>query len=499
MGCKIASDHPGLPVALLGGAAFGLLAAADRLFLGRRFNLLETKRLLAGLATVVAFAGVAEAFIWLKGCSGDRLGREGEEAPWDINDMLEEMRLRGNVHKPLAFSLDDEDAEQAYLADHPDADAITSRSKDATESQLYWLVMHANREQFSAVLKPHLNNPEKLVTLFKIVIKRIEANDNGESDLNPVRMEALCHAAGELEKFSVSILLSLNSDKVISAFLSVWGQDPAKLLKLAQACIRESSSINNSKTDLFIENAALQAIDALIEADKEKGRWNSKLFNHPERLLNRLTALYIEECAGNGGQPEEVATRLETVLKECNRQSLKEIAGAGETMPASPLWWLVAAPQALGIGPIADLKWAIRKRFIAGECKPQEIREEILPTLLAITEVDAHERIYYTCLEEFASSYSKNLLGENQFNSVMAQVFKPKPRNQYLSLNNIPNIGALLDIALDSPHLDKEARWADAFVNCMGWTEVSKLEVGVDAKVRSLCQKLGKRVPDLYQ
>ena len=479
MGCKIASDHPGLPVALLGGAAFGLLVAADRLFLGRRFNLLETKRLLAGSATVVAFAGVAEAFTWCKGWRPQK-----ELSTEEIEHLVE-------------FNEADSTSEQSFLASAPapTLKAISSHSAKATESQLYWLVTHATEEQFNAILEPHLNDPEKLVTLFKIAIKRCEANIGTEADLNAQRMEALCRAAGQVEGLPLSVLVSLKSDEVIPTLQYVWDKDNEKIAKLAQACLVGGKV----KLDLFIQNASIGAIEALLQADDGPTLGvPSALSGNAKGLLDHLTKLY--KWARRNGPAREAAC-LTTVLT-VHEHLLIDIVSAGEKMPFAPLWWFLAAPEAIG-EEVRGAEGTISRRFLGGQFEPWEVEEAILPDLIAIIDDQRGEEGFYEGLAKLATSYSLRYGYKQQFDEVMLEVFKVEEGKggnaPSGALHLIDNIDGLLDIALDSAHVNTKASWADAFMACLQRTQPADLDKGVLSKIRRLCTKLGKQVPGNYK
>ncbi len=446
--CDGVSKHPGIAGAAVGAMLYGGFAAIDRLFLGRRFNLLEARKLLPSAAVLVALGLIGEGVVY---CA--RAPHKEEES----DNEIELIALAGSPPLPLSNSVD---AGMELFLTLREKSEIARKAQSASDEELYGLVKHADEEQFKAIIAAVKADPKKLIIILKALAQEVT-----KEGVPPEPTTAKLALALELamDSLSLTVITTIHPKCLIPRLREGLADKPEALKVLAALCCKDEASF-----EIFLGEASPEAIDAMMEVGGE--------FIHADvnRKESILWALYHH------------LTLWKTTYKE--NTELKEYALAilGKALNAYPLSLPIAALSRQERRRIdQNVREIIADHVTTAFCKGQWSEEDINKDLLK-TLCDTVVRVatdkgnglgeYHSQLVRLARHYqlSKN---DVAFDYVMSQFF-------LYNLDQFSDIEAVLELAqTQDGSLEGLPMWLPNFRSSLkhatfeGWDEEKKVRV----------------------
>ena len=492
--CDGVSKHPGVAVAAVGAMLYGGFAAIDRVFLGRRFNLLEAKKLLPGGAVLVALGLIGEGVAYSRASKK----RAGEE----LAASIAEVALTELAGAPLLLTSASELHIEQFLFDEDGGpkevtnEAIIAKAKEVDNEHLYGLVKHANREQFKVIWDALEDEPEKLVIILKALAQEVYKNKAvtypfSEAQEMKIKLGiALPLTEGRL---SFAVITTIHPECLIPRLQEAYAEQPVKLKELAKAC-----DVDRNKFNSFVNGASSpEPIEVMMTASGNviayhEGGQEAIL----KALCKCLSDSYLQYLSFDEDSPE-------AALKERHfgilTKALKEYSFALSLK-------LVDTFDGYGVDVQQAIKDHVADTFFAGGWQKDQITPENLENLFSClagsrgAEFGKISQDYFPQLVKLARAFrADNKL--NSFDSIMRDLFDQ-------NMGKISDSGVLLDVlnlALDVAK-DKDVKDADwtrdfersfAVANFDGWDEVERDQV--IEKAKQLCEKLEIEVPNAYR
>ncbi len=484
--CDGVSKHPGIAGAAVGAMLFGGLAAIDRLFLGRRFNLLEAKKLLPSAAVLVALGLIGESVAY------SRVASERKQRDEMLASALAERSLIALAGEPLELDKFNDLQMEIFLNTGGAGPAEIDKVKEASNVELYGFVKYACRKQFEVILNAVKDEPKKLVIVLKALAQEVYSYRNIEKHSNEQReMRAKLDVAMNQaqDKLSLDVMATIHPECLIPLLQSAYSEQPDKLKELATTCSvdkRNTVFVNSASSPEIIE-IMLEIKTSLMMTEGEQG------------VILKALCGCITRLARNG-------VYLQDIDKDSPEVDLKaHLAILGKALKGYPL---LLSLDLLENCTNRDVKNAIQEHikvcFLAGSWKEGEITAENLSDVLDSVredEFDPHWKApetYHPQLARLAKSFSTDK-NWKYFNRIIREFFEHKSK----ALSYRPVFLEVVELAVSAEGVEMYAMWAGSFR-----VEFSKLDfTGCDAakkqrileKGRELCAKVGVTVPKKHR